>query len=137
MRWYIEVWKRYAEFHGRAPRKEFWYFILFNTLISLGAGLIDMLLKTEIRHAGIGLLSGLYDLAVVVPGLAGAVRRLHDTGKSGWYFLIGFIPLVGTIMLIVFLCRPSVPGENQYGPNPKQAEATADARLHDSKADIR
>jgi uncharacterized membrane protein YhaH (DUF805 family) len=129
MKLYREVWKKYAQFHGRAPRTEFWYFIFFNTLISLGAGLIDMLLKTQIRHAGLGLLSGLFDLAVIVPSLASGVRRLHDAGKSGWYFFIGLLPLVGTVVLLVFLCRDSVPGENRYGPNPKQAGASADASL--------
>jgi len=68
---------------------------------------------------GLGPLYGLYSLAVLIPSLAVTVRRLHDVGKSGWFILVGLIPLIGSIWLLVLFCTDSKPGENQYGPSPK------------------
>jgi uncharacterized membrane protein YhaH (DUF805 family) len=119
MEWYLLVLKRYAEFSGRSRRKEYWMFTLYNTVIYLVlyiAGLVT-LMRSDIYMVFFGLVF-LYALAVLVPSLAVAVRRLHDTGKSGWFILIGFIPVVG-IALIVLLCLDSAPGDNEYGPNPK------------------
>jgi uncharacterized membrane protein YhaH (DUF805 family) len=119
MNWYLQVLKKYAVFTGRAQRAEYWYFFLFNLLITIGLAFIDGLLGTYSAENGYGLLSGLYMLAVLIPGIAVGVRRLHDTSRSGWWMLIGLIPLVGAIVLIVFFVMDSTPGANQHGPNPK------------------
>ena len=123
MNWYFEVLKKYAVFGGRARRKEYWYFVLFNALIGIVLAIVDGVTGTLVPGAGIGLLGGLYSLAVFIPGFAVTVRRLHDTGKSGWWLLIFLVPLVGVIVFLVFMVKDSQPGENQYGPNPKVAEA--------------
>ena len=123
MNWYLEVLKKYAVFGGRARRKEYWYYFLFNALIAIVLGIIDGVTGTFSREVGLGLLGGLYSLAVFIPGFAVSVRRLHDTGKSGWWLLIPLVPLVGVIVFLVFMVKDSEPGENQYGPNPKVAEA--------------
>ena len=123
MNWYLQVLKKYAVFTGRAQRAEYWYFFLFNLLITIGLAFIDGLLGTYSAENGYGLLSGLYTLAVLIPGIAVGVRRLHDTSRSGWWILIGLIPLIGAIVLIVFFVQDSTPGENQHGPNPKGVTA--------------
>ena len=125
MNWYLEVLKKYAVFDGRARRMEYWMFILFNLIISVVLVIIDSLIGTVIRQAGFGLLQGLYDLAVLLPSIAVTVRRLHDTGRTGWWILIGLIPVIGGIVLLIFMLLDSEPGENQYGPNPKTEEAIA------------
>jgi uncharacterized membrane protein YhaH (DUF805 family) len=119
MNWYFQVLKKYAVFGGRARRKEYWYFVLFNILISIVLAIIDRVAGTLSASGGIGLLGGLYMLAVLIPGLAVSVRRLHDTNRSGWWFLIVLVPLIGAIVLLVFFVQDSQPSENQYGPNPK------------------
>jgi uncharacterized membrane protein YhaH (DUF805 family) len=121
MNWYLEVLKKYAVFSGRARRKEYWYFFLFNILISIVLTVIDGMTGTLIAEANIGLLSGIYGLAVLIPGLAVSVRRLHDTDRSGWWLLIVLIPLIGAIVILVFMVQDSKLGENQYGSNPKGA----------------
>ena len=113
MNWYLGCWKKYAEFSGRARRQEYWMFFLFNILAGIALCIVDVILGT------CGVLGLLYDLAVLIPGFAVFVRRLHDTDHSGWWWLIGFIPLVGFIVLLVFLCSDSKPGENRFGANPK------------------
>jgi uncharacterized membrane protein YhaH (DUF805 family) len=119
MNWYLEVLKKYAVFSGRARRKEYWFFVLFNILISIALGVIDNLTGTYDAKAGVGLLGGLYSLGVLIPALAVSVRRLHDTNRSGWWLLIALIPLIGAIVLLVFMVQDSDPGSNEYGPNPK------------------
>ncbi len=118
MNWYLDVLKKYAVFTGRARRKEFWMFVLFNIIISLVLGLIDSFIGTGFETGG-GVISGLYALAVLLPSIGVAVRRLHDIGKSGWWIFISLIPLIGGIWLLVLYCTDSEPGENQYGANPK------------------
>jgi uncharacterized membrane protein YhaH (DUF805 family) len=113
MSWYLEVLKKYAEFNGRARRKEYWMFVLINMII------IFVLYFIEGLAGGPGILGGLYSLAVLIPGIAVTVRRLHDTNRSGWWLLIGLIPIIGHIILLVFTVQGSQPGGNQYGPNPK------------------
>jgi len=120
MNWYIEVLKKYAVFNGRARRKEYWYFLLFNIIVSVVLAFIDVSSGTFSMEMGIGLLGGLYSLFVLIPGIAVTVRRLHDSDKSGWWFLIAFIPLLGVIVLIVLMVLDGTPGHNQYGPNPKE-----------------
>ncbi|ABM00836.1 DUF805 domain-containing protein [Shewanella amazonensis] len=111
MEYYIGAWKKYADFTGRARRKEYWMFILFNLIVSVVLNLVDMAL-------GSMLISSLYSLAILLPSLAIGARRLHDTGRSGWWQLIALIPIIGIIVLIVFYCQDSQ-DENDYGENPK------------------
>jgi uncharacterized membrane protein YhaH (DUF805 family) len=121
--WYLEAIKKYAVFSGRSRRKEYWYFVLFNIIVSIVLGWIDALLGTRGSYAGAGLLSGIYGLAVIIPSLAVTVRRLHDIDRSGWWILIGLVPLIGVIVLLVFALLDGTPGDNRYGPNPKGATA--------------
>lgn len=113
MNYYLSVLKKYAVFSGRARRAEYWYFILFNMIISIVLGIIDGVIGSG------GILGGIYPLAVLIPSIAVSVRRLHDTNHSGWWLLISLLPFIGAIILLVFLVRDSQPGQNQYGPNPK------------------
>ena len=121
MNWYLEVLKKYAVFSGRARRKEYWFFVLFNIIIALALTFIDFSTGLYDVESEIGLLSSLYSLAVLVPSIAVTIRRLHDTGRTGWWFLIAFVPIIGAIVLLVFMVFDSTPGDNQYGPNPKDA----------------
>jgi uncharacterized membrane protein YhaH (DUF805 family) len=114
MGWYLAVLKNYVGFAGRARRTEYWMFFLFNIAIGIILEIIGLALRNEILYY-------LYGLTVLLPALAVAVRRLHDTDRSGWYLLIGLIPLVGAIVLIVFLATEGQRGFNQYGPDPKSA----------------
>lgn len=125
MEWYLKVLRNYAVFQGRAQRKEYWMFYLFNVLIVFVLALFDAMIGTADPTTGWGLFSGLYSLAVLVPAIAVSIRRLHDTGRSGWWLLVGFIPVIGFLVLLVFMVLDSEPGENQYGPNPKGAQETA------------
>jgi uncharacterized membrane protein YhaH (DUF805 family) len=114
------VLTQYVGFSGRARRSEYWFFVLFNILVSIVASIIGGLIKFP-------LLATLVSLALLLPALAVSVRRLHDTGRTGWWLLIGLIPLVGLIVLIVFFVQDSNPGQNAYGPNPKGAAAATTA----------
>lgn len=113
MEFYIDALKKYADFSGRARRKEYWMFILCNLIISIALGIVDEVLGTAI-------LSLVYALAMIVPSISVAARRLHDTGRSGWWQLISLVPLIGIIVLIVFLAQAGGE-ENDYGVNPKLA----------------
>ncbi len=119
MNWYLGVLKKYAVFSGRARRKEYWLFALFNIIISVVLTVIDLLTGTFSEDAGIGLLNGIYCLAVLIPSIAVGVRRLHDTNRSGWWLLINLVPCFGPIIFLVFAVQDSQPGENRFGPNPK------------------
>ena len=119
MSWYMEALRKYAVFAGRAQRKEYWFFVLINLIIGCVLGAVDAVAGTHSKNYAIGLFDGLYSLAVLIPSFAVTVRRLHDTGRSGWWLLIGIIPLLGAIVVIVWLAQDSNPGINKYGPNPK------------------
>ena len=112
--------KKYTVWQGRAHRSEYWYFILFTLLINAGLTMIDIQTGTFDEATRRGLLSSLFTLAILLPSIAVMIRRLHDTGRSGWWFWIGLVPLIGTIVLLVFLCLDSEDETNQYGPNPKR-----------------
>ena len=127
MSWYLEALKKYAVFSGRSRRAEYCCFVLFNLIVLIVLELIDALLGTYSFVQGLGLLSGIYSLAVIIPSLAVTVRRLHDIDRTGWWILINLIPLIGTIVLLVFALMPGTPGSNRYGPDPKQA--TGEARV--------
>ncbi len=117
MNWYVAVLKKYTEFSGRAHRQEYWMFVLFNIIISLAIAFVEQI-------AGIpGIVSVLYTLGVLLPSIAVGIRRLHDTGRSGWWLLIALVPILGAIVLLVFFVQDSRPGSNQFGPNPKTAAA--------------
>ena len=120
MKWFLEVLtQKYATFEGRARRKEYWYFILFYCIALFVLMVVDVLAGTFNEEAEIGLFSGLFVLATIVPSIAVTVRRLHDTDRSGWWFLISFVPLVGALVLLVFMVLDSTPGANRFGENPK------------------
>src|SRR5215217_5101513 len=106
------VLTQYATFSGRARRSEYWWFFLAYFIASVVASIIDGIL-------GVTVLGVILALGLLIPSLAVGVRRLHDIGKSGWWLLIGLIPLVGAIVLLVFACQDSQPGTNQWGPSPK------------------
>ena len=101
--------KNYVNFSGRAVRSEYWYWVLFTLLGQIVLMIVD-------RVIGISLLTVLFALATLLPGLAVSVRRLHDLDKSGWFLLLAFIPLVGAIILIVWACQEGTPGPNRFGP---------------------
>ena len=113
MYWYLKVLKNYFGFSGRARRKEYWMFALVNFFVSIGLTIVEII-------GGIDpLLTGVYALAIFIPSLAVTFRRLHDIGKSGWWILIGLIPIIGFIVLLIFACLDSEATSNKYGPNPK------------------
>ena len=107
---------KYADFSGRARRSEYWWFVLFNVLVSIVASILDSIVGT--KSGGTGLFGVIAALALLLPGLAVGARRLHDTGRTGWWLLIGLIPCIGFIVLIVFFVQDSHP-DNQYGASPK------------------
>ena len=115
MNWYLTVLKKYAEFSGRARRTEYWMFVLINVLICLA--LMGLYFVTELGLFAV--LYSLYSLAILIPMLAVTVRRLHDTGRSGWWYFICFVPFVGGLILLVFTVLEGQSGPNEYGPDPK------------------
>ncbi|CAH1596769.1 DUF805 domain-containing protein [Vibrio rotiferianus] len=117
MDWYLAVLKKYAVFNGRARRKEYWMFFLFNLIFSFTLGFVDGFLGTVF-------IGTIYGLAVLIPGIAVTVRRLHDIGRTGWWVLIGLIPFIGLIVLIIFAATDGNEGSNEYGSNPKELGET-------------
>ncbi|MBL6447834.1 DUF805 domain-containing protein [Fulvivirga sp. 29W222] len=126
MNWYLVALQKYADFQGRARRKEYWFFTLFNLLFVAVAILLDHLTGLAFDGIGYGPIYLFYALALFVPGLAVAVRRLHDVGKNGWMVLISLIPIVGGIWLLILLLTEGHPQENEYGPAPKQLQENTD-----------
>ncbi len=124
MNWYLQALKKYADFSGRARRKEYWFYILFYVIIAVVLSIIDGIIMGS---SGIGILTAIYMLAVLLPTLAVTVRRLHDIGKSGWWYLIVLIPLIGGIWLLILLLQDSQPATNAWGPNPKAGEVPVPA----------
>jgi uncharacterized membrane protein YhaH (DUF805 family) len=120
MNWYLAALKKYAVFSGRARRKEYWMFALFNFIFLIVAVILDNILGTAVEDVGYGLFYFLYIIAIFLPALALNVRRLHDVSKSGWFLFISLIPIIGSIWLLVVLCTDGEAGENYYGPNPKE-----------------
>jgi uncharacterized membrane protein YhaH (DUF805 family) len=120
MSWYLRVLGKYAEFGGRARRREYWMFTLVNTVVVAVLWTISFYGVMHDNSAGMFLYFA-YVLAVLLPGLGVFVRRLHDTGRSGWWFFLGLVPLVGAVVLLVFLCLDGQAGDNEYGPDPKAA----------------
>ncbi len=126
MKWYIKVLKQCFDFSGRARRKEYWMFVLFNSIFGFVAIMLDSIYGME--RSGyfqkIGPIFILYNLLTIMPRLAVEVRRLHDVGKSGWMVLLSLIPIIGTIWIFILMITDSVPSENRWGKNPKEVAAT-------------
>lgn len=118
MKWYLKCLSRSFDFKGRSRRKEYWMFVLFNFVFSLVLALFDVFFDLNVQGYCIGVLSGVYSVLMLIPGLAVVVRRFHDIGKSGWWLLAGFIPFVGSILLLIWFCTPGEISDNQYGPDP-------------------
>lgn len=119
MNWFLRALNKYADFTGRAQRAEYWYFVLFYVLIYVVLAFIDGVTGTYNAGAGMGILSGIFILAILIPSLSVSVRRLHDIDRTGWWLLIGFIPLIGGLVLFIFTVMDGTKGENTYGPDPK------------------
>ena len=122
MNWYLKCWKQYADFSGRARRKEYWIFSLINYIIIFFLYILQIVMIESTLWLIFPIIFFLYAVAVFLPGLAVNIRRLHDIGKSGWWYLIYLIPIIGAIWLTVLMCLGSEPGENQWGENPKEIE---------------
>lgn len=119
MDWFFEVIGKYADFTGRARRSEYWYFFLIQTILAFALFLADGILGFWIPHLGMGVLSAVMTAGLLVPSIAVTARRLHDVGLSGWWQLAVFVPLAGLFVFLYFSLRDSMPGRNDYGPNPK------------------
>ncbi len=124
MEWYLKVMRdNYANFSGRARRKEYWMYVLVQSIIMIGLMILDSILGLDFELQGISLGYGyLYSIGGIVhfiPSLAVLVRRLHDVGKSGWFYFIGLIPLIGAIWLLILFCTEGQKQDNKWGPDPK------------------
>lgn len=112
MEWFISALKQFTNFEGRSHRTAYWMFALFYFIFYIVAASADYLLNTDV-------IVTLYGFILLLPSISIGARRLHDTGRTGWWQLIGIIPILGIIVVIVFLVQDSEPGDNSYGPNPK------------------
>jgi len=111
--------RNYVGFSSRASRSEFWYWTLFTVLVSIVTSIIDLeVFDLEVLSSSVTPFSSIWGLATLLPSLAIGVRRLHDTDRSGWWWLLSFIPLIGIIVLIVFWCFEGTRGPNRFGPDP-------------------
>jgi uncharacterized membrane protein YhaH (DUF805 family) len=140
--WFLTALRKYAVFDGRSRRREYWYFVLVTALVTLA-----LTLPYDLQTGGNPQLSppgpialflsfvyGLFVLAMFVPSLALSVRRLHDTGRSGWWVLVGLVPFFGGLVLLYFSALDSEPGDNRFGPNPKGLAANLAAPVVDRPA---
>ena len=130
MEWMIMPLKRYAEFSGRSRRKEYWMFVLLQMLILIPVACLAILMGGPVKDpanpfgsTAMLIVLGVYFLVFFIPGLAVQVRRFHDQDKSGWFILLGFIPYVGSLILLVFMCLEGTRGPNRFGPDPKDPYA--------------
>ena len=123
MSWYLKALKNYVGFSGRAQRREYWFFTLFSLLMTFALSILDLIIFNLSSETVLGMFTGAYALAVFIPTLAVAFRRLHDTGKSGWWSLINLVPGIGTFVFFVLLLLDSQPGENRWGPSPKAVKS--------------
>ncbi|HNU09403.1 MAG TPA: DUF805 domain-containing protein, partial [Pyrinomonadaceae bacterium] len=119
MNWYFAALNKYADFSGRARRREYWTFTIVNVVLIIVGVIVDNVVGTIVFDGPFGYLSLAIIIATIIPGLAVTVRRLHDSGKSGWYYLLSFIPYAGGILMLVMMLLDSEPNENQYGLDPK------------------
>ena len=119
MEWYFTVLRKYADFDGRARRKEYWMYQLVNFAVVMILYVSDAFAAIFDTGLGIGVLTIGYSLAVLIPGLAVQVRRLHDTGRSGWWIFVGLVPVIGAFALLAFMLIEGDAGANEYGDDPK------------------
>jgi uncharacterized membrane protein YhaH (DUF805 family) len=122
MKWFLKAFVQFADFNGRARRKEYWMFALFQLLFLIAAMLTDNAMEITFKPLSYGPFYRVTAIAFFIPSLAVTVRRLHDIGKSGWVYLFILIPIAGAISMLVLLVRDSQPSENAYGPNPKEIQ---------------
>ena len=125
MKWYLKVLSQYSDFSGRASREEYWMFVLFNFLIMAVAGIFTALfIDSDLEGLGyvLAVILGLYVLIMIIPSLAVTVRRLHDVGRSGWWYFISFVPYVGGIVLFIFTVSKSEQSSNEYGDIPEELD---------------
>ncbi|APO96913.1 DUF805 domain-containing protein [Xanthomonas vesicatoria] len=128
MEWMLLPLKRYADFEGRSRRKEYWMFMLLQVIVLVVLGIMFGIAAAVMGGDNgpgplawvVGAIMAIFVLALIVPSIAVTVRRLHDQGKSGWFYLISFVPYVGGFIVLVFMCLEGTPGPNQYGESPKQ-----------------
>lgn len=128
MEWMLLPLKRYADFNGRSRRKEYWMFVLLQVIVLLVLGVMFAIAAAVMgsdKGPGplawlVGAVMALVALALIVPSIAVSVRRFHDQGKSGWFYLISLVPYVGGLVVLVFMCLEGTPGPNEYGEDPKQ-----------------
>lgn len=120
MDWFLKALKKYSTFSGRAQRAEYWYFTLFYVLLLMCGSVVDMVTGLYHAEAEVGLFGSLAFWGLLIPSIAVGVRRLHDTGRSGWWMLLWLVPLIGFIAWLVWTLQDSTPGANEYGPNPKE-----------------
>ena len=126
MSWFILAWQRATDFSGRSRRKEYWYFTLFNAIIMIFLALFAVAFSEDRKPATFPFfMMFTYGLVLFVPSLAITIRRLHDIGKSGWWYFIAFVPFVGGIILFVFTLLDSQPYPNEWGLDPKASERAA------------
>ncbi|PIT60489.1 hypothetical protein BHC47_01090 [Snodgrassella alvi] len=119
--WYIKcVTTDYFKFQGRARRKEYWMFTLFSFIIYMILSIIFENIMSS--PAGYTITSTIYSLAIFIPSFSVTVRRLHDTNRSGWWSLLAFIPVIGILILLIFMLLDSTPSDNNYGENPKEQQ---------------
>ncbi len=114
-RFYTQAWSRYGDFSGRSSRGAYWWFALANALVQFAFGFVHGILGTGLIGSIIGLIGALYTLVAFIPSLAVAVRRLHDTDRSGWWLFISLLPVIGWIWIFVLMVLPSIPGQNRFG----------------------
>lgn len=119
MNWYLKVLSQYADFEGRARRKEFWIYLLIYVVVLMGLVLLDKMIFGS-SEGSMGWLTLIYIFATALPSLAVQVRRLHDIDKSGWWILIQLVPLIGWLWFLVLLCMAGTDGDNEYGPAPSE-----------------
>ena len=120
MEWFIYALQRFRDFEGRSRRREFWYFTLFHILLSIGAVFLDNLFGFTGLAIETGPIQLLYILIMLIPAIAVSVRRLHDIDKTGFWYLLIFLPILGWIWLLIFFLREGTYGPNKYGPDPKE-----------------
>ena len=120
MKEYFQAIERYFDIKGRSTRKEFWYFAIVNAIILLGLNFLDIIIFNRISDGGFHVLTGMYQCLILIPSFTLAVRRLHDSGRSGWWMLISFLPLLGVPILFLFYILSSEKGSNKWGDNPQE-----------------
>ena len=124
---------KYVTFSGRAQRSEFWWFVLFTFVVSMVLSVVDSVLFGTTTTTATSfesstdtpIFSGLFSLAVLLPGISVAVRRLHDTDRSGWWYWLLLIPLIGFIILVVWFASKGTDGDNRFGPDPLGGDSSA------------